>query len=198
MTTGTLTQQRLDNFWAKVDKSQGDSGCWLWTGAKQGGRGGKYGAFQLGWKKQKRAHRLSFEITNGPIPGGMMVCHVCDVPLCVNPAHLFLGTAKENTDDMDAKNRRVNCKGQRNGASKLTIETVRNIYLDPRTNREIAQDCNISPNLVSQIRHRKIWADATADLPVQPKRKPGTASSGYRHRLAQRLANATLQAITTQ
>jgi hypothetical protein len=168
----------------------------LWTGAKQGGRGGKYGAFQLGWKIQKRAHRLSFEIANGPIPDGMMVCHVCDVPLCVNPAHLFLGTAKENIDDMDAKNRRVSCKGQRNGASKLTTEAVRNIYLDPRTNREIAQDYNVNSNLISQIRHRKIWADATADLPVQPKRKPGTASSGYRHRLAQRLANSTLQTLT--
>jgi hypothetical protein len=196
MTTGVLTETRLSNFWSKVDKESSSTDCWLWTGAKQGGRGGKYGAFQLGWKIQKRAHRLSFEIANGPIPDGMMVCHVCDVPLCVNPAHLFLGTAKENIDDMDAKNRRVSCKGQRNGASKLTTEAVRNIYLDPRTNREIAQDYNVNSNLISQIRHRKIWADATADLPVQPKRKPGAASSGYRHRLAQRLANSTLQAIT--
>jgi hypothetical protein len=196
MTTGVLTETRLSNFWSKVDKKSSSTDCWLWTGAKQGGRGGKYGAFQLGWKIQKRAHRLSFEIANGPIPDGMMVCHACDVPLCVNPAHLFLGTAKENTDDMDAKNRRVSCKGQRNGASKLTTEAVRNIYLDPRTNREIAQDHNVNSNLISQIRHRKIWADATADLPVQPKRKPGTASSGYRHRLAQRLPNSTLQAVT--
>jgi hypothetical protein len=196
MTTGVLTETRLSNFWSKVDKESSSTDCWLWTGAKQGGRGGKYGAFQLGWKIQKRAHRLSFEIANGPIPDGMMVCHVCDVPLCVNPAHLFLGTAKENIDDMDAKNRRVSCKGQRNGASKLTTEAVRNIYLDPRTNREIAQDYNVNSNLISQIRHRKIWADATAGLPVQPKRKPGTASSGYRHRLAQRLSNASLQAIT--
>lgn len=195
MTTGILTETRLSNFWAKVDKVSSDAGCWLWTGAKQGGHKGKYGAFQMGWKTQKRAHRLSFEIANGPIPDGMMVCHVCDIPLCVNPAHLFLGTAKENIDDMDAKNRRVNCTGQRNGASKLTTETVRNIYLDPRTNREIAQDYNINANLVSQIRHRKIWADATADLPVQPRRRPGTASSGYRHRLT-RLPNAVLQQIT--
>jgi hypothetical protein len=196
MTTGVLTEARLSNFWSKVDKESSSTDCWLWTGAKQGGRGGKYGAFQLGWKIQKRAHRLSFEIANGPIPDGMMVCHACDVPLCVNPAHLFLGTAKENIDDMDAKNRRVSCKGQGNGASKLTTEAVRNIYLDPRTNREIAQDYNVNSNLISQIRHRKIWADATADLPVQPKRKPGTASSGYRHRLAQRLPNSTLQALT--
>jgi hypothetical protein len=196
MTTGVLTEARLSNFWSKVDKESSSTDCWLWTGAKQGGRGGKYGAFQLGWKIQKRAHRLSFEIANGPIPDGMMVCHACDVPLCVNPAHLFLGTAKENIDDMGAKNRRVSCKGQRNGASKLTTEAVRNIYLDPRTNREIAQDYNVNSNLISQIRHRKIWADATADLPVQPKRKPGTASSGYRHRLAQRLPNSTLQALT--
>lgn len=196
MTTGTLTAQRLENFWAKVDKSQGDEGCWIWTGAKQGGRKGKYGAFQMGWKNQKRAHRLSFEIANGPIPDGMMVCHACDTPLCVNPAHLFLGTAKDNTADMDAKGRRVSCKGSQNGASKLTIKEVRSIYLDPRTNREIAQEYSINPNLASQIRHRKVWADATADLPTQERRKPGAGSTGYRRRLASRLPNETLQTIT--
>lgn len=196
MTTGILTETRLSNFWAKVDKESSNAGCWLWTGAKQGGRKGRYGAFQMGWKTQKRAHRLSFEIANGPIPDGMMVCHSCDTPLCVNPAHLFLGTAKDNADDMSAKNRKVNSIGEKNGASKLTAESARSIYLDPRTNREIAQDYNISSDLISQIRHRKIWADATADLPVQSKRKPGTASSGYRYRLAQRLSNTTLQTLT--
>jgi hypothetical protein len=196
MTTGILTETRLNNFWAKVDKTSCSSGCWFWTGAKQGGRAGRYGAFQMGWKTQKRAHRLSFEIANGPIPDGMMVCHSCDTPLCVNPAHLFLGTAKINIEDMDAKNRRGKCKGEKNGASKLTVEAVRSIYLDPRTNREIAEDYRINSNLVSQIRHRKIWADATADLPAQPRRKRGTGSSGYRHRLSQRLPNSTLQSIT--
>jgi hypothetical protein len=196
MTTGILTETRLNNFWAKVDKTSSTAGCWLWTGAKQGGRRGKYGAFQMGWKIQKRAHRLSFEIANGPIPDGMMVCHSCDTPLCVNPAHLFLGTAKDNVDDMSAKNRKVNSIGEKNGASKLTADAARSIYTDPRTNREIAQDYNISSELISQIRHRKIWADATADLPVQLKRKPGAGSPGYKYRLARRLPNSTLQAVT--
>jgi hypothetical protein len=194
MTTGLVTPQRLENFWAKVDKPKDGTGCWLWTGAKQGGRNGRYGAFQLGWKTQKRAHRFSYEIAHGPIPQGMMVCHSCDTPLCVNPAHLFLGSAKDNISDMDAKNRRVSCKGQKNGASKLTVESVRTIFLDPRTNREIADEHNINSGLVSQIRHRKIWAEATADLPDQPRRKPGTGSSGFR--LRQRLSNSTLQTLT--
>jgi len=194
MTSGIMTDQRLKNFWLKVDKSSGEAGCWLWTGAKQGGKNGRYGAFQLGWKVQKRAHRISFELANGQIPDGMMVCHSCDTPLCVNPSHLFLGTAKDNIDDMDAKNRRVSCTGKRNGAAKLTEETVRKIYLDTRTNREIAADYNINPNLVSQIRLRKIWAEATSGLPDQPRRKPGAGSPAFR--LRQRLANSTLQEIT--
>jgi len=194
MTTGLLTQQRIENFWAKVDKTSDPTGCWLWTGAKQGGRKGRYGAFQMGWKTQKRAHRVSYEIANGPIPDKIMVCHSCDTPLCVNPAHLFLGTAKDNVDDMDTKNRRMPCKGERNGAAKLTEEVVRKIYLDPRTNREIAAEYSINANLVSQIRLRRIWAEATSDLPNQQRRKPGAGSPAFR--LRQRLPNETLQTIT--
>jgi hypothetical protein len=183
MTAGILTEARAANFWKKVDKSAGDDQCWIWTGAKQGGRSGRYGAFQMGWKTQKRAHRLSYEMTYGSIPEGLMVCHSCDTPLCVNPAHLFLGDAKANVADMVSKGRHVRCVGNANGASRLNTEIVRRIYLDPRTNREIAADFQIEPSLVSQIRRRKIWAHATDDLPDQLPRKRGAGSPAYRLRL---------------
>jgi hypothetical protein len=87
-------------FWAKVQKT---AGCWLWTASRTGGNGG-YGKFTV---KQQLvyAHRQSWVIHNGEIPGGMMVLHSCDNPLCVNPAHLFLGTAYDNRMDCIRKGR---------------------------------------------------------------------------------------------
>ena len=73
------------------------TGCWIWTGPYQYDYYGKCGA--------RYAHRVSYEIHNGPIPKGMNVCHRCDVPMCVNPKHLFLGDQKRNVNDSMQKGR---------------------------------------------------------------------------------------------
>ena len=88
----------MERFWAKVDKS-GD--CWLWTASKT--KEG-YGYFRFDGAMRK-AHRMSWLLTNGEIPEGMLVCHTCDNPSCVNPKHLWLGTNRDNMDDMNAKGR---------------------------------------------------------------------------------------------
>ena len=89
-------------FWAKVSPEP-NSGCWLYTGfVKPNGYGEQRVSGRL-WL----AHRLSWAEQCGPIPEGMCVCHSCDNRLCVNPAHLFLGTYQDNHDDMTAKGRRV-------------------------------------------------------------------------------------------
>lgn len=87
-------------FWAKVVQSEG---CWRWTGSKTSG----YGELQRGRRVEGRvrAHRASWELHFGAIPDGLLVCHKCDNPECTNPAHLFLGTHKENMRDMAAKAR---------------------------------------------------------------------------------------------
>jgi hypothetical protein len=78
-----------------------ENGCWLWT---MGREGGGYGVVSSGGKRQK-AHRLAWEIVNGPAPDGLFVCHRCDLPACINPDHLFVGSHAENMQDMLSKGR---------------------------------------------------------------------------------------------
>lgn len=88
--------ERFNLKWEPVT----ESGCWIWTGAA----GRYYGGVTIN-KKHFDAHRASWILHFGDIPEGMRVLHRCDVTLCVNPSHLFLGTAKDNTHDMLKKGR---------------------------------------------------------------------------------------------
>src|SRR4051794_32506507 len=96
----------LGRFWSKVSKRGHPKGCWEWTAGvfKSGG----YGQFNMrvaGKRQPYRAHRISYELAHGPIPSDLCVLHECDNRVCVNPAHLFLGTRGDNCDDMHAKGR---------------------------------------------------------------------------------------------
>jgi len=106
-----------DRFWPKVDKNGSApehcpelGPCWVWTGAHVPWG---YGQIGLTGRKNGRAHVVSWEMHNGPIPDGLWVLHKCDNPPCVRPDHLFLGTVQDNTADMIAKGRH-NLSGLRN------------------------------------------------------------------------------------
>ncbi len=96
---GFVTIPLEERFWANVHRTET---CWLWTGPTQSE--GRYGMI---WKngRNRRAHHIAWELENGAIPDGLCVCHHCDVTLCVRPAHLFVGTRKDNTQDAKAKGR---------------------------------------------------------------------------------------------
>jgi hypothetical protein len=96
-----------ERFWSKVDK-RGPDECWPFTGRTNGN--GAYPGY--GWirgpeanRRPLAAHRISWELHNGPIPDGLFVLHKCDFPPCTNPAHLFLGTNRDNMRDAAAKGR---------------------------------------------------------------------------------------------
>lgn len=128
-----------------------NSGCWLWTGPVDDSG---YGRFRVNGPRM-RTHRLSYELHKGPIPKGLFVCHRCDVPGCVNPDHLFLGTCAENIADRDNKDRQV--KGAASPWSKLTSEQALAIRADSRTHRAIAVEYGVSHNIVGQIKRGEAW-----------------------------------------
>ena len=164
-------------FWEHVRKGRG---CWTWTGYVNG----LYGRMGLTSRKSMYAHRFSYELHYGPIPDGLFVCHKCDNPLCVNPAHLFLGTHQDNMDDRNTKGRQAHGdksrpknpsrgeqhhsktrpwtvnRGERVGSARLTVTDVyaiRELIRQGVRKVRIAERFGVDPSTIADIAARRTW-----------------------------------------
>lgn len=159
-----------DRFWEKVVKSDG---CWVWQAATFQG----YGVFGRADGQSVRAHRMSWEMHNGPIPDGLNVLHHCDNPPCVRPDHLFLGTTADNQQDMRSKHREA--KGGTHGRRKLSqdqADGIRVAYQQGRKLREVAQQYGVSEATVSLIGRGLKWGTTLTDFSPRRYRKRGEAA----------------------
>lgn len=131
--------------------------CWIWQKQKSN----RYGYMTINGAKSIGAHRFSYEYFHGEIPEGMMICHKCDTPKCVNPKHLFLGTSQDNTDDKMRKKRHKCKNGEEHGHSKLTESQVREIKLKLKEGifqRVIGLEYNVKQTCIYKIKHEITWS----------------------------------------
>lgn len=148
-------------FLKKVRKS--DGGCWLWMRwCLPRGYGMSY---CLERKVKVLAHRHSWELSRGPIPKGMCVCHHCDNPRCVRPSHLFIGTRKDNMQDCKSKGRTWRggaTRGEQHPFRKLTEKTVRAIRLDKTTSsNSLAKKLGVTHRTILLVRKMETWRHIT-------------------------------------
>jgi len=146
-----ITKERIEKKVLRIP----EAGCWVWMGATQV-RG--YGEIVSNNRKHL-AHRASYEAFVGKIPKGMYVCHACDNVACVNPNHLFLGTQKQNLQDMASKGRST--RGEKNPMAKLNEDKVsfikRGIAMG-HSDTGLSFAWGVSRQTINDIRHNKLWS----------------------------------------
>jgi hypothetical protein len=176
-----LPQDVVNRFWSKVIVTSNipknhynlTEPCWEWIGADNGKQG--YGHFMLN-RKFIRAHRISYEYFNGPIPDKLMICHKCDNPSCVNPEHLYPGTSKDNQNDCVKSNRKQDVKGSKHGMATTDedtiIEILSKVFYGQITNvSEIENRYKITRDVIYQITTRQSWTHVTKDISNEDLKK---------------------------
>lgn len=148
-------------FWSLVDKTP--QGCWNWMGFLSKG----YGTYEKDGTLL-RASRYAWKEFFGTIPSGLYLCHKCDNRAYVNPDHLFLGTAKDNSTDMKMKGRST--YGERNGNCVLTEQMVRGIYADRRqiiglSTQELAKKYGVGKTTIGHILRGRTWRHLNLTAP---------------------------------
>lgn len=117
---------------SKVDQD-GPNGCWLWLGTKNAEG---YGVTNLmAVSGDRLAHRISYHLNHGPILNGLVICHHCDNPSCVNPSHLYMGTAKNNVDDCVRRKRHFTPFVKSDRCRRGHLFDEKNTYIKPNGHR---------------------------------------------------------------
>ena len=157
-----LTPKQVKHFRSHIcipDNKYQDKMCWLWSGCTDDWG---YGLFSIN-RKNYRTHRIMYYLNYGVDPGELLVCHTCDIPNCVNPKHLWLGTDAQNNADMIAKKRSKHPSqiGELNGTSKLTgklVKKIREQYKQGATTiRQLATQYSVSHNAIWLAIKHKTW-----------------------------------------
>jgi HNH endonuclease len=158
-----IQKSQEQRFWEKVTKA---ADCWLWTASLTSNGYGQLS--NRNGRPPLIASRLSWQIHNGPIPEGLHVLHHCDTPACVNPAHLFLGSAAINAADKVSKGRARggSLKGEFNPQSKLTAAQVLAIHADPRPAWIVAKEYSVSKTAIKDVRSGKTWKGSATRSPA--------------------------------
>lgn len=183
-TIDSIPQQIIDRFWSNVAISGRDE-CWNWTSEYLARGYGRFNMFGISYI----ATRMAYFLAHLTDPGPMFVCHTCDNRKCVNPRHLWLGTAADNARDMVEKGRSATgdrnaralypektARGSRAGLAKLTEEQVVHIHQDLANGHNckvIAQKYGITHSVVSKIARRELWAHVVIPEYSRPKIRPG-------------------------
>ena len=149
--------KEINRFWDKVTISSNPNSCWNWIAGKSTAGYGLFGLSNS--KKLIYAHRYSFELCYGIDPVTKCVCHHCDNPACCNPYHLFLGSSKDNSQDMVKKGR---CKstallGTKNSCNRYSEETVHEVRNRAKSYKYLQNKYGISISHIKQIRRGSCW-----------------------------------------
>lgn len=147
----------VEKFWARVRKTPG---CWEWAaGTTHTPCGMAYGSVRFRGKMWK-AHRVAYTLTNGEIPGGLVVRHKCDNGICVNPDHLELGTQRDNVLDRYKRGRQNHVRGSAHGIAKLNerqVAEIKRLLKEGVPQRTLARRFNVSQYPIKEIAKGRAW-----------------------------------------
>ncbi|HDZ39497.1 MAG TPA: HNH endonuclease [Marinobacter sp.] len=162
-------ESTIGRFWFSVDRKGSDE-CWIWHGIKAlpNDYGFVYGRHSVyignGKSVSYRAHRFAWMLANGEIPAGMCILHKCDVPLCVNPRHLEIGTVRDNNRDAMRKGRVTH--GEDVNTAKLTEDQVREIFCSPKGYSELGREYGVDPTNIMKIKRGESWKHLNLGTPA--------------------------------
>lgn len=181
-----LTPKEIARFYPKIKTGLPDE-CWEWQGGRRPRRYGNWSVRRDKRTVQLAAHRVAFFLASSTDPHPLLVCHTCDNPPCCNPAHLFLGTVQDNSDDMKRKNRHHSPRGSKCGSAKLTeaqILEIKEIFatLDPpMTRQEAMRHYGIGPSHLNRIIRGKTWTHMPSPQDSLDRKPRGNRHYARRH-----------------